>query len=131
MKHSSVGMALTNAYHPRPIEEPRFLSAFSISMRFSLLNTTVLDQNQQKSKRTQRAPTRTWPLSLYIQNLRNVMNCRRASKTSSTTTSSGLRSFKSLPQIRCQTSSKSQTVNVLLILNNRKAVKYQSSRCAL
>lgn len=80
MKHSSVGMALTNAYHQRPMEEPRFLSAFSISTRFSLLNTTVLDQNQQKSKRTQRASTRTWPLSLYYQNLRNVMNCRRPSK---------------------------------------------------
>ena len=46
-----------------------------------------------------------------------------ALKTSSTTASSGSRWFKSLPQIRSQTSSKSQTVNVLLILNSRKAVK--------
>lgn len=57
-----------------------------------------------------------------------------ALKTSSTTASSGSRwfkSLKSLPQIRSQTSSKSQTVNVLLILNSRKAVKNHSSRCAL
>ena len=54
-----------------------------------------------------------------------------ALKTSSTTASSGSRWFKSLPQIRSQTSSKSQTVNVLLILNSRKAVKNHSSRCAL
>lgn len=46
-----------------------------------------------------------------------------ALKTSSTTASSGSRWFKSLPQIRCQTSSKSQTVNVLLILNSRKGSK--------
>ena len=46
-----------------------------------------------------------------------------ALKTSSTTASSGSRWFKSLPEIRCQTSSKSQTVNVLLILNSRKGSK--------
>ena len=80
-------------------------------------NTTSINQNM--------AIVAVLPKSLR----RNELSA--ALKTSSTTASSGSRWFKSLPQIRCQTSSKSQTVNVLLILNSRKAVKNHSSRCAL